>query len=82
MPKLTLDELAIVREQAKDPNINKHNLKWATIRGRIQQKGWSVEKAFNTPVFTHSQAGQLAAKNPNWRNFTYHVVTDRELKNT
>jgi hypothetical protein len=61
---------AELRAIASDRTRNIHNLKYRVIRDRISRRGWTLEDALNTPQLTKSQAGHIAAKNPNWRNFT------------
>jgi hypothetical protein len=74
LAKLTREQLAILRAQAKDPEINKHNLKWEIIRERLQYRNWTIEDAFGKPAMSKSEAGRIAAQNPYWRNFTIKEV--------
>jgi len=68
--KLDDETIEAVREALRDSTRNIHNLKRHTVLERLRIRGWTLEQALNTPVMTRSQAGKIAAKNPNWRNFT------------
>lgn len=61
---------ADLRAAAGTVSRNPHGLSYETIYNRIARLKWSLDDALNTPRMTKSQAGQRAAKNPNWRNFT------------
>jgi hypothetical protein len=70
LARLTRKELALLRAQAKDLEINRHNLKWEIIRDRIQNRNWTIEDAFGKPAMSRSDAGRISAQKPHWRNFT------------
>jgi len=74
--KLDDETIQAVRAALSDRTRNIHNLNRHTVYERIRKRGWTLEQALNTPVMTRSQAGQIAAKNPYWRNFTIKEYKD------
>ncbi|MGA1190317.1 MAG: hypothetical protein ACO3UV_13150 [Pseudomonadales bacterium] len=64
MARLTKEQIEIVKAMAMNPEVNKHMVKWPTIRERIQRHGWTIEDAFSVGTMSKKQAGQRAAMNP------------------